>query len=716
MCRDGSGAPLRLGIKLQAKNSLSSYYDKEAPYGFDIILFSELWIKNLTPLPLVVGAPTSQVNGTDAIKSGEATSRSLDVAGKLAAETALMEIVSVLELGDRGRNINVQEDLTNITGELFVLPLQEADTVYEEVFEYIEVEHSCVKRRWWASEKHDCFRKRPTLIGLPDRSQWQWEKEESNIGWWLDNSGGVVIDGGGWESCKSLFSPVDGFSSRRHFDPRHRYRRRRWFRKRNRLERKSNVDRSEQVMFHQPDLEARKRSDSEMKRIEATDQPGDCGGKENDMLGFLDIVRFGKSEKNPLRIAVKVGDGRWSAPVLIPPGGNCNGALRVTSARWPKLCGRSNAQQRILTGDERNTAAGNFRPAALTPCLYELCYNVTVLEGSWGEVSRVLTFSPRYVIKNASLVYSIDIKQYNAEDETAVRFGMGESREWYWSDFRLPELVCIRPIVGEGTRRGQNYEFCSAWEFDDCFRWSGPIDICKLGMTAIRIRKNAAPSKAFTGTRVASTDDTSNEGTKQSALGLRTVRAHVEIRPGTGASGVAISFKEENAYGAGSLFRIENRSPFPLWICQNDLMVNSLSFENKALSTASSDESDHAKTSGMPQKNQRLASQPTVHGDLVLPMQSVSFGLDAPFRQGKYGRIISDKDLHLIRVALAPIHSRDGIESTKVIGLTSIGNAVRLGPSKLRDNLDEDIITNLLGVRVLGVVCADGPTRVARFW
>jgi len=709
LCRDGSGAPLRIGIKLQAKNSVSTYYDTALPTGFDVTIFAELWIKNLTQLPLVIGAPLSQVCAQDTVLGRENSSNSMEIASKLAAETALMEIVSVLELGDGGRNINVHDDLTKLTGELFILPLQESDTVFEEVFEYIEVEHSCVKRRWWASERHDCLRKRPTLIGLPNTKEWQWEADDSEVGWWLDSSGGVIIEGGGWESCKSLFSNSDNFSYGRRFDPRHRYRRRRWSRKR--LRRRDLYENGTcAIMFHQSDLQRRIRPESGLNS-NPEDQEIDVN-QENDLLTFLDVATLGKNEKNPLRIAVKIGDGRWSAPVLIPSGGNCNGIMRVTSARWPKLCERQLKNLQKSGGTVVSSQSRNFRQACLNPALYEVCYSVTTLNGSWGEVSRVLTLAPRYVIRNESLIYSLDVKQYGAKDESALRLFVGESKEWYWPDFRLPELVVIRPVVGDGFRNHRNSEFCSAWEFNDCFKWSGPIDICKLGMTSIRIRKNPTPIKSF------EVSESSFE-TKdmQSSLDLRTIRAHVEIRPGTGASGVKISLKDENSNGSGALFRIENNSPFPLWVCQNDLLVNAMSSGSKILPEISSEQTSlNTRVFDTEKRLKPLDSQHAIHGDLILPLHSVSFGLDAPFRQGKYGRIVPDKDLLLVRVALAPIHSRDGIESTKVIGMTAVGSVVRLGPSKLRDNLDEEIITNLLGVRVLGVVCADGPTRVARFW
>jgi hypothetical protein len=63
-----------------------------------------------------------------------------------------------------------------------------------------------------------------------------------------------------------------------------------------------------------------------------------------------------------------------------------------------------------------------------------------------------------------------------------------------------------------------------------------------------------------------------------------------------------------------------------------------------------------------------------VSGDLILPREKLAFGLDAPFRQGKHGRVVPYNELYLIRVTLAPLNSRDGVESTKVI--RSLGSSV----------------------------------------
>ena len=232
---------------------------------------------------------------------------------------------------------------------------------------------------------------------------------------------------------------------------------------------------------------------------------------------------------------------------------------------------------------------------------------------------------------------------------------------------------------------------------------------------------------------------------------LRSIRAHVEIRPGTGGTGITLSFREEDYYGNGSLFRIENKSPFPIWVAQDGVLANPISTEQANdewnFASFSSQEGDTGslgsfstrqsisqradiKSEQEMEPNESPARRQSVqssgpnnshnglNGDLILPMEQFSFGLDVPFRQGKYAhrRAATMSELLRLRVGLAPLFSRDGIESTKVIGLSSVGNIVRLSPSRLILTIGDDISTQLLGVRVLGVVCADGPTRVLRFW
>ena len=57
-------------------------------------------------------------------------------------------------------------------------------------------------------------------------------------------------------------------------------------------------------------------------------------------------------------------------------------------------------------------------------------------------------------------------------------------------------------------------------------------------------------------------------------------------------------------------------------------------------------------------------------GDCIRPGTSISFGLDDPSRQVKHG-----KGNLFLRVALAPLRTRDGLETTKLIKL-EVGDKV----------------------------------------
>jgi hypothetical protein len=219
----------------------------------------------------------------------------------------------------------------------------------------------------------------------------------------------------------------------------------------------------------------------------------------------------------------------------------------------------------------------------------------------------------------------MDVKQAGASDDTSVRVGIGKVVPFYWSDFRLPELVCLRPVLGDGKRSSLHTGFCDAWEFTDYFKWSGGIDMCDLRMSAIRIRKNPSPSNPFPLLENGNspTFNAAEHAAKRNALRLRTVRARVEIRPGTGGTGVTFSVKDEDYQGEGSLFRIENHTPFPIWVAQNGVLSNP----------------------GATDEEFRIS------GDLISSKERLSFGLDAPFRQGKHGRVVPYSELYLIRYA-----------------------------------------------------------------
>jgi hypothetical protein len=163
--------------------------------------------------------------------------------------------------------------------------------------------------------------------------------------------------------------------------------------------------------------------------------------------------------------------------------------------------------------------------------------------------------------------------------------------------------------------------------------------------------------------------------------------------------GINVSLREENVNGEGSLFRIENLTPFPIWLEQDGILAN--------------------PTSKVHQASQRIweDDSPLIDGDLVGPNAKMTFALDIPYRQGKYAsrKEATLSELLQVRVALAPLSSRAGVEMVKVIGLTIVGETVRMNPSRLPLDLTQESWQRIRPMRVLGVVASDGPTRVLRF-
>ena len=375
------------------------------------------------------------------------------------------------------------------------------------------------------------------------------------------------------------------------------------------------------------------------------------------------------------KIAVKKADGKWSFPASIPSTGTCYGAVRVVSSRWPsvtKVSPSSPTPTRqgvsVLSSPQEKGAASMspyiFRKSSLDPELSELCYKVTDLEGEWGEFSRAMIFSARFLLRNDSKRVTFQVKQAGAADDTAVTLPPGEVRPFYWADFRLPGLASIRPL-SMGTTK---------------YRWRGGFDVSNLGMAPIRVRSKHSDEK-----------DTSHPF-------VHSVRALVEIRPGTGGFGLNLSFKEEDPSGDGALFRIENNTTFPLWFSQDGLVAN--------------------PTTSARGNNERHQRNTDMDGDMISPSSKVCYALDVPYRQGKYAhrKAATMPELLRLRVALAPMGSRAGIESVKVIGLTEVGRDIRLNPGKLGSILPVDVRQKLHKVRILGVISNDGPTRVLEFW
>ena len=349
------------------------------------------------------------------------------------------------------------------------------------------------------------------------------------------------------------------------------------------------------------------------------------------------VVRDGKAELS-LQLAIQVNGGRWSQVAAIPRQGSFHGVVRVSKSRW-------------LYGD------GESHDADKT--VYELCYVVSPLDGDWGLLTRSFIVTSRFLLRNESKVVAFEVKQAGAIDASSVIIRPGQTEPFHWGSYHLPELVSIRPIamINGGC----------------IYKWSGGFDPLLIGHLPLRLRK------------LSNVPDSNDFSDEENGITIHSVKVEIEIRPRTGGTGINLAFREEDASGEGALFRIENFSPFPIWLCQDDVLAN---------------------------PSRQYAA--TDHSDIVNPSKSIVFSLDIPFRQGKYShrKAAALATLLRVRLALAPLTTRAGIETTKVLSM-AIGETVRLNPSKLMI-LNPEIRQILQDVRILGAVSNDGPTRVLR--
>ena len=668
---DEFGAPITLGVRVVpkvAKDHRSHF--KAICFGIDVIVYAELWISNLTSLPLTFGCPALQVHKENSNCQRNSKAQTTEEAAiQFSAEAALMEIASVLELGEKGSKIDTRNAaLQQQAGEVVVLPHQETPLLVEEVFEFIEIEGSNVKRRWWASENYWNLRDNSILELSDNGKTWHWVDET----WKIDCAGHASAVSGGWESCKDLLGSGEGpFSLNRQFDPAHPFRRRRWFRTRSTSCRETPLPPTTKPqcgrllpglqVFHHPLHDVSSKAQERVKQRKK---------KQRERENFEEDGprRIEADQADAFNISIKCGDGRWCAPARISSRGNHHGAVEVYASRWPSLPGtvdKHTAAQTAFRASSSVETSDSLRPysygsAPLNPTLHDLVYHVKEVDGDCGEFSRLMLVAARYSVRNDSERKTIEVKQSGTKDEHSIRLYPGEIAPFYWSDFCLPQLVCVRPVDTSGSSK--------------VYKWSGGFDVCTLGMTALSIRPMSGHHTAkFT--------------TEQ----VRSMRTLVELRPGTGGLGINISFKEERQDGDGALFRIENRSSFNIWLSQEGVLGN------PSLSSPHPEELD---------------------GDLISPGDQVSFGLDIPYRQGKYAgrQAATMSELLRVRVALAPLSTRAGIETLKVLGLSVIGESVRLKPSKLTSILGTEQVKGLERVRVLAIITADGPSRVLKFW
>ena len=591
--KDTFGVPIVVGLRTRRQ-----------AIGLEVTLYAETWFLNTTSMNINFGAPADKIFPSDNFSAASSGFEELTT-----AEAALKEISALFETGEGGKNLRAERPRESGDIDICLLPLHSGTIVTEECFEYIEVQNSTVKRRWWGSE-NPRFSK-PNLTELnDDGANWRWIDSEwvslTRVGHILDISVSsltfefrqlldrkkVALDG--WESAAKL----KHFRRANEFNPEHKFRRRRWYRRR-------LCEPSLTTAFYQNIRSAKQEREEKDSDDPVTD----------------------------LRFALRVEGGGWALTTPLPPQGVVYGAIRAAS--------------------DRNIRDGTGE----TTEVYELCYAVAPLEGEFGELSRLMTVSSRFLVRNDSEVFTFEVKQVGTPDSTARVISPGESSPFHWSDRLLPALICVRPIIPSA---GQALH-----------KWTGGFDPLTIGVTPLRVRSIGSLQES-TGSDAAAFPK------------INSVKSEAAIRPRSGGAGINISFKEEDFFGKGCLFRIDNGSPFPLWVSQDGMLANPSS------------------VSGW-----------HVDGDMVKPGQQFPFALDVPFRQGKYKhrKAASIEELLRVRLSLAPLSSRVGIESTMVVSMVQVGETVRLNPLRL-PFLSPTARRALGSVRIIGVITNDGPTRV----
>lgn len=174
---DDFGIPMVFGVRIVPKMTIDDPH-RGRIYGLEVIIYAELWIRNITSLPLNFGCPAYQLHEPEqAFHVTKAASD--DYIAKFTAETALMELASLLEVGDKGTTLNQKavKEKTEMGNLIESLPEQECSELMEEVFEYVEIESSMVKRRWWASECYNGHHKQ--IFDVDDtETNWKWLNEK----------------------------------------------------------------------------------------------------------------------------------------------------------------------------------------------------------------------------------------------------------------------------------------------------------------------------------------------------------------------------------------------------------------------------------------------------------------------------------------------------------------------------------------------------------
>jgi hypothetical protein len=180
----------------------------------------------------------------------------------------------------------------------------------------------------------------------------------------------------------------------------------------------------------------------------------------------------------------------------------------------------------------------------------------------------------RFLLRNDSKHFVFEVKQAGSSDSTAIRLKPGESIPFHWADCRRPELISVRPANEENATSG--------------YKWSGGFDPLTIGALPLQIKM-------------------ADNSDQQVGRQIRSIKLEAEIRPKSGGTGINLSFEEESPDGDGALFRIENRSTFPVWISQDGMIAN---------------------------PSTSLKASPEVDGVLMRPTEKSSFGLEGKVTTG----------------------------------------------------------------------------------
>lgn len=117
---------------------------RESSNQWQIFVYAELWFLNTTGLAMSFGAPRDQMVRKPWLLES-------DDIGVTAAQAALKEISALFDTGEEFPDTD-EIAPSSFNSEICPLPAQAGAFVTDEIFEYIKVKDSLVKRRWWAGE------------------------------------------------------------------------------------------------------------------------------------------------------------------------------------------------------------------------------------------------------------------------------------------------------------------------------------------------------------------------------------------------------------------------------------------------------------------------------------------------------------------------------------------------------------------------------------